>query len=1046
MTSPTRDQRRGVTSLARLWMTCLTLTLALPATALAGRPMDGSIRLAGAVKPSSGRVEIFFDGEWGTVCDDEWDLADAEVVCRQLGFGRATSALSDAAFGAGTGPIWLDNVSCTGSENRLADCDFPGLGVENCSHLEDAGVICTGADAAVRLVGGANPAEGRVEVINDGEWGTVCDDEWGLADAEVVCHQLGFDGASAAPGDAFFGPGSGPIWMDNVNCAGSESGLTSCDFPGFGDQNCFHSEDAGAICVDDDNEGDVRLADGGPTPQGRVEVFHDGQWGTVCNDLFNQTFANVVCGQLGFAGAEPGQAFFPPGEGPIWMDRVRCTSADTRLVDCSFDGFGVHDCSHADDVGVRCRSERSGALRLVDGASPSEGRLEVLHNGQWGTVCDDGWDIDDAGVVCRQLGFAGAAGSGVSVPFFGQGAGPIWMDDVQCVGFESSLTNCDFPGFGAHDCSHGEDVGVRCNSDPNSGALRLVGGASSSEGRLEVLHNGEWGTVCDDSWDLRDAEVVCRQLGFAGAGEALGSASFGPGAGQIWMDEVNCVGSESSLTSCDFLGFGVNNCDHSEDAGVRCNSGPNGSGPLRLVGGESSSEGRVEILHNGEWGTVCDDRWDLRDADVVCRQLGFASASEALGGAFFGPGSGPIWMDDVNCLGAESSLTSCDFAGFGTNNCPRDHSQDAGVRCSSEPTAAGALRLVDGLSPSEGRLEVFHDGEWGTICSNSWDEADANVACRQLGFGRADRFAGIPVSFGPGTGKIWMDDLSCTGSEGRLTECTFAGFGNNDCSHSEDVGLFCEGAASGCAADGSPFANCGFERGNLEGWLVQDVLGPALNLAARPAGTQLGVSSMPGSLEFFPSRPTEGDWSASHGFSGDPGDILLSQEVTVPIDRTQLTFDYRAYWDLTLQTEERLFAVRVRIPDGEVVLSEVLLRMQPEVFGRTGPVSASIDLSAVGGATVEISFVWTLPEGDERPAISAAFDLDNVNLVPATDPCPGDCDGDGTVSISELIRAVGIALGDSLAECLAADPGSDGAVTIADLIRAVSAALDGCGG
>ena len=99
--------------------------------------------------------------------------------------------------------------------------------------------------------------------------------------------------------------------------------------------------------------------------------------------------------------------------------------------------------------------------------------------------------------------------------------------------------------------------------------VRLVDGSDESEGRVEVYNNGTWGTVCDDSWDDTDAGVVCRSLGFD-SGTGVGGAAFGEGSGDILLDDVSCTGTETNLGDCTNAGFGVHNCRHSEDAGVRC--------------------------------------------------------------------------------------------------------------------------------------------------------------------------------------------------------------------------------------------------------------------------------------------------------------------------------------------------------------------------------------------------------------------------------------------------------------------------------------------
>uniref|UniRef100_A0A8C1LPR6 SRCR domain-containing protein n=1 Tax=Cyprinus carpio TaxID=7962 RepID=A0A8C1LPR6_CYPCA len=107
-----------------------------------------SIRLVDGTNNCSGRIEIFIDGVWGTVCDDDWDINDASVVCRQLRCGKAVTAHGSAHFGQGSGEIcgsiWLDDVKCLGSEESLTQCSHREVGTHDCNHGKDAGVVCSG--------------------------------------------------------------------------------------------------------------------------------------------------------------------------------------------------------------------------------------------------------------------------------------------------------------------------------------------------------------------------------------------------------------------------------------------------------------------------------------------------------------------------------------------------------------------------------------------------------------------------------------------------------------------------------------------------------------------------------------------------------------------------------------------------------------------------------------------------------------------------------------------------------------------------------------
>ena len=98
----------------------------------------------------------------------------------------------------------------------------------------------------------------------------------------------------------------------------------------------------------------------------------------------------------------------------------------------------------------------------MDGGGHCAGRVEILDQGSWGTICDDGWDLDDARVVCRQLG-CGEALNATRSAHFGAGSGRIWLDDLNCTGKESHVWRCPSRGWGRHDCRHKEDAGVVCS-------------------------------------------------------------------------------------------------------------------------------------------------------------------------------------------------------------------------------------------------------------------------------------------------------------------------------------------------------------------------------------------------------------------------------------------------------------------------------------------------------------------------------------------------------------------------------------------------------
>ncbi|XP_072039098.1 scavenger receptor cysteine-rich domain-containing protein DMBT1-like [Amphiura filiformis] len=1137
-----------------------------------------AIRLADGPSEYEGRVEVYVDGEWGTVCDDEWDILDAEVVCRELGYGHAVAAINAPAFGPGRGNVLMDDIDCDGNEAELIHCRQKPWGQNDCNHHEDAGVRCQGNTAMETMWGPIRPE------LTNGATGKCLDD----------C-------------------GTGYYLKDDYNCMSCAAQCLSCnDSP----DQCTACKPPyflqGNQCIDQCaplEYGNTLTRRCEPCDLSQCARCADGESNNNCTQCAAGTYLKgatcvAVCGPDMY---RQNETCVPECDAGLYGNPVTflCQACPSSCYGCAFDAISRLQCTSCVAPKIfsngqcldSCPPETYSALvesanlpsnselRLVGGNNQLEGRLEVFHANQWGTICNDFWDMDAAHVACQELnlGYASAILSLSEDINIVAGEGLIWLDNVICLGQEKSLSDCYHQEWGQQDhCNHQKDVAIRCTgpgireclstcpvgqyanstsqscnschayceecaSNPNYTCTKCAEGThlKGSEcvsdcgqghyrdeeakeciecsercascdghanrctscspeyflqgsdcvtecddykllvsdsvritpgpllGRVEVLHQGQYGTVCDDQWNLRDAEVVCQMLGLGHALEAIPEGRAGTGYGAIVLDDVDCIGNETSLLSCKNAGLGNSDCQHEEDAGVRC-SGPmtsnvcisradcasgffaapdgkscgvcsgncktcsesadhctscptgqylsdsnvcvetcqegfygdddgtckacssechdclgtqlyciscptgkyldntthtcvedcngkylvEGARNIRLAGSEEPFKGRVELLHEGTWGTVCDDTWDIHDAEVVCRQLGMGSAVNVFTQGHFGLGSGMIWMDDVECNGDERMLMQCRQHILGPGNTDCTHQEDAGVECSGpdsslvcvsecgdgslttiefhlqaymplnelfftketlyknftidwsyvfvqppisvlpqdshcehcdpscmacnglstdctscrapnylngtkcipdcghdyygntntrqcercdekcdgcfdghannrckncasglyleggecvESCATGIVlqsllpdapstkqvRLTGGSSPHEGLVEVFHDGQWGTVCMNGWDLDDAEVVCQELGLGRA---LDIPRSWRYGQSDIrtpiWMNDVNCIGWENSIVQCSQQGWGEGNCDprHTQDAAVVCDGS------------------------------------------------------------------------------------------------------------------------------------------------------------------------------------------------------------------------------------------------------------
>ncbi|CAC5380044.1 unnamed protein product [Mytilus coruscus] len=667
-----------------------TMSESIVISAVQQKKMKVFLRLITGSDSKKGRLEINYKGEWGTICSHGFNHVDAAVACRQLGYCSG-QRISNNYVNDGIGNIWLVDIHCSGSENKLINCTYSS-DASHCSHEYDVGVHCYLScpaeedEGLLRLITGSDSKKGRLEINYKGEWGTICSHGFNHVDAAVACRQLGYCSGQRISNN-YVNDGIGNIWLVDIHCSGSENKLINCTYSSDA-SHCSHGYDVGVHCYlscpAEEDEGLLRLITGSASNKGRLEINYKGEWGTICSHGFNHVDAAVACRQLGYcSGQRIPNKYVDDGSGNILLVDIHCSGSENKLINCTYSSDASH-CSHGYDVGVHCylscpAEEDEGLLRLITGSASNKGRLEINYKGEWGTICSHGFNHVDAAVACRQLGYC--SGQRISNNYVNDGIGNIWLVDIHCSGSENKLINCTYSSDASH-CSHGYDVGVHCYlscpAEEDEGLLRLITGSASNKGRLEINYKGEWGTICSHGFNHVDAAVACRQLGYC-SGQRIPNKYVDDGSGNILLVDIHCSGSENKLINCTYSSD-ASHCSHGYDVGVHCYlscPAEDDEGRLRLISNFVEHKGRLEINYKGEWGTICHTRFDHVDAAVACKQLGYCSG-EMIPSNYVDDGQGTIWLDDIHCSGSENKLINCTYS-IDTSHC--SHWYDVGIDC-----------------------------------------------------------------------------------------------------------------------------------------------------------------------------------------------------------------------------------------------------------------------------------------------------------------------------------------------------------------------------
>ncbi|CAH1799630.1 unnamed protein product [Owenia fusiformis] len=752
---------------------------------------------------SSGKLEIKIQYKWRSVCYSTMlDQRAAKYFCDLLGIKSENPfVFGDQYFGpAKKNKTWWVSWSCAdgyciidNNKNTNESCAINQYASLKCYNKEPKDAV-----PELRLSGGTNYS-GTLEMKRFGVWGGVSvrskyDSRPEINRvAKVACQQLGFEAKEYAfEINRDRKRHTTLIWFLDVFCSGNENNMLACDHKKWGET--LH-RGVGTYPVYVTCMTPLKLKHKTNSYTGELYIFLDG-WRRVCLEGWTTPTLMVACRYLGLEWRYADVILTystVDGHDEWYKDGTLCQGHEETLSQCA-----PASTMHHPFLTI-CRS-RTGTLRLLTCPDTQKtvlsklsvrlyrtdhGEMAVQVEDKWLPMCNSNWNDGGAMVACRQLGFN---------PENGQNFGKtlnhrpdrVIVTDMNCTGQETNLNECTFMewkivsiGSVENTCRSVQD-GVNIGCTDKSTKARLVGGPDNYSGRVEIWHKNEWKKVCGRfigvGFYTMEAQAICDDIERPGQYARHYKSNYFGMATRATAVRISCNRGEK-LDVCRIY---ETNCTdkYNYDLGVTCfdhNPGLHeylqpGALGYDLDDISRRNDGIVvvnsEYNHDKKEHTICGgDTWTRSEAQVVCRQLGYDPVDATVDEFPFLQcfGGDTIIMSDVNCTGDERSLA--------------EYGLRASVFCGKLP-----IVLEENGRESKFKGEVMvRDLRNGwplhPVCGSGWDEKDAKVVCRQLGYPYENASVYFmeytPNEYDPDRDGPLITNVNCKGDETHLGKCDF---------------------------------------------------------------------------------------------------------------------------------------------------------------------------------------------------------------------------------------------------------------------------------